>query len=189
MSKHYIIRVSDGINFINSSNLAIWGIKKRQTSFIKNVKKGDKLWFVKNKLKGDQHTGKIIAVTDFVSMNKRNTGPLLSITPNNDELGWDKEKGSMCDIEIHYNNLYDLTNCNLHTKLKGQTTICNYENVLNSIQINLIVEYENVSTKYENISKTMLNNNVEKQNNIKKNLKGISKTPCKLFFLLSHDKC
>ena len=35
MSKHYILRVGDGNNFKNSSNVSIWDVKSRNKSFLK----------------------------------------------------------------------------------------------------------------------------------------------------------
>ena len=153
MQNHYILRVGDGNNFINSSNISIWGVKSKNKTFLKKVKEGDKLWFVKNKEKGDIYYGKIIAVADFVSKNERIIGPLIEITPTDDELGWD-DKGLFCDVEIHYNNLYNLTDCNLFTGQKNQTTICEYNNIKDELLINLIIEYELI-IKYSKITKTM----------------------------------
>ena len=153
MSNDYIIRVGDGINFINSARLSVWAVKSKYKTFLNKVKKGDKLWFVRNKLKTEQHSGKIIAVADFVSKNERILGPLISTTLSNDELGWD-EKSTQFDIEIHYNNLYNLTECDIFTGLKGRTTICEYNNVKESILINLIVEYLYLS-KYSKITNTI----------------------------------
>jgi len=134
-------------------NASIWAIKSKYKTFLKNVKVGDKLWFVKNKEKGDVYNGKIIAVVDFVSKNERVIGPLLSTTPNNDDLGWD-EKGGHCDIELHYNNLYNLTDCNLFTGQKGQSTLCHYDNIKEKLLVNLIIEYEYIS-KYSKVTKIM----------------------------------
>ena len=60
MLKHYILRVGDGNNFKNSSNVSIWAVNSRHKSFITKVKEGDKLWFVKNKEEGQIFNGKII---------------------------------------------------------------------------------------------------------------------------------
>lgn len=49
MSTNWILRVGDGINLKNSSKYKIWGINKTSSDnkyFLKNVKVGDKLWFV-----------------------------------------------------------------------------------------------------------------------------------------------
>lgn len=153
MSKHYILRVGDGNNFKSSSNVSIWAVKSRYKSFLQKVKEGDKLWFIKNKERNDTYNGRIIAVANFVSKNERCVGPLISITPNNDELGWD-EKGGFCDIEIHYNNLFNLTECNLFTGQKNQTTICEYDNIQDGLLLDLITEYEYIC-KYSKITKKM----------------------------------
>jgi len=153
MVNHYLLRVGDGKNFTNSSNLSIWAVKSRYKTFLKNIRTGDKLWFIKKKDKNDIHVGKIIAVADFVSKNKRETGPLLSITPTNDELKWDK-KGDLYNVEIHYTNLYNLTECKLFTGLSCQSTVVNYDNIRESLLINLIIEYENIK-KYSKITTYM----------------------------------
>jgi hypothetical protein len=154
MSKHYILRVGDGINFTNSSNVYnTWAVKSRNKSFLEKVKTGDKLWFIKNKTKGDIHAGKIIAVVDFVSKNDRVIGPLISTTPDNELLGWD-DKGGFCDIEIHYNNLYNLTDCELYTGQKFQTTVCEYDNIKEGLLVNLVIEYEYIC-KYSGVKTCM----------------------------------
>jgi hypothetical protein len=145
MSNHYILRVGNSNNFKNSSNVSIWAVKPRNKSFLKKVKEGDKLWFVKNKEKCDIHNGKIIAVADFVSKNKRDR--------TDDELNWDK-KGANYTIEIQYNNLYNLTDCNLFTGQNNQTTICEYNHVKNELLVNLITEYEYIY-KYSKITTKM----------------------------------
>jgi len=153
MTKHHILRVGNGNNFINSSPHGIWAVSSRWKTFLKYVEPGDKIWFVRSKQKGETQTGKIIAVADFVSKNERVVGPLIATTLTSDELGWD-EKGGFCDIEIHYNNLFNLTDCNLFTGQKGQSTICDYDNIKEKMLVNLIVEYEYIS-KYSKITKKM----------------------------------
>ena len=153
MLKHYILRVGDGNNFKNSSNVSIWAVNSRSKSFITKVKEGDKLWFVKNKEEGQIFNGKIIAVADFVSKNERIIGPLIAITPTNNELNWDN-RGGFCDIEIHYNNLYNLSDCELFTGQNNQTTISDYDNIKNNLLVDLNVEYKYIS-KYSKITKIM----------------------------------
>jgi hypothetical protein len=153
MPNHFILRVGDGVNFKNGSKHSTWAVKSRYISFLENVKEGDILWFIENKKTGDLFTGKIIAVAEFVSKNKRDTGPLLSLTPTDDELGWDK-LGKYYDVEIHYTNLYNLTDCKLFTGQKNQTTICEYDKIKEGLLLNLIVEYEYIS-KYSKITRTM----------------------------------
>lgn len=147
---HYLLRVGDGINFMNSSNKGIWAVKSWNKSFLKNVKEGDILWFIRSKKPEDISTGRIIAVATFHTKNERIFGPLIS-TATNDELGWD-EKGVNCDIEIHYTNLYNLLSCQLFTGQRGQQVITNYHKIKDDLLVNLIVEYEYIC-KYANITK------------------------------------
>jgi hypothetical protein len=51
---HYIIRVGDGVNFINSSKYNCWGLNSNNNNvkhLIKNIKENDILWFIKIKQK------------------------------------------------------------------------------------------------------------------------------------------
>ena len=84
--KHYIIRIGDGVNFINSSKYNCWGLNSNNKNvkyFMKNIKKNDILWFVKNKSKG-----LILAVSTYIKNDKRIIGPLINISETNEELGW-----------------------------------------------------------------------------------------------------
>ena len=99
-SKHYILRVGDCSNFINSSKQNMWGINSRNKTFKKKVKKDDVLWFIRTKNKDDIHRGRIIAVAEYFSNTERVLGPLISTTLDNNQLGWDN-KGNECDIEIY----------------------------------------------------------------------------------------
>jgi hypothetical protein len=157
MSNHYILRIGDGINFKNSSKFHIWGVESKWKTFLKNVKKGDKLWFMinKDKNKKDTDNGQLIAVADYDYHNKRIIGDLISLTLTNEELEWDGEQAKKCDIEIHYNNLYNITYCNLFSNIKGQSTIRIYDDKCKEkMLINLIVEYEYI-VKYSKILKNM----------------------------------
>jgi len=140
MVQHFILRVGDGLNFRNSSKMFIWAVKSRNKTFLLRVKKGDKLWFIQNKSKDDTQVGKIIAVADFMSHNKRDIGPLISITLSNDELGWND--GDKYDVEIHYSNLYNLTDCELYSGYHNQNTIWDYDNVKSKFTVDLILEYD-----------------------------------------------
>ena len=153
MAKHYILRVGDGENFRKGSEVNTWAVRSGNTGFLKNVNPGDKLWFITKKQKGDVHRGKIIAVADFVAKNMRVFGPLISTSKTNEDLGWD-EKGGVCDVEIHYNNLYNLTECKLFTGQKNQTTISAYDNFKERLLVNLEVEYEYIC-KYSKIKLDM----------------------------------
>lgn len=133
MTNHFIIRVGDGKNFINSSGFSIWGVKERYTTSIKKMKIGDKLWILAK-------FGKVIAVCDYESYNKRVLGPLLSLTMDNEELGW-KCNNNEYNIEIHYTNLYNLLDSNVLLPLNIISSIILYKNVKNK-PVNLIVQYE-----------------------------------------------
>lgn len=136
MPREWIIRVGDGVNFWNSSKYRIWGIQSSSNCgkhFIKNIKVGDRLWFITKKSQG-----KIIAVATYESHNKRVLGPLINTTLSNEELGWD-DTGPECNIEIHYSNLFELNNCNLLTKVNGQSSIIKYTQ--ENCRVNLLKEY------------------------------------------------
>jgi hypothetical protein len=61
----WILRVGNGENFKMSSKYRIWGISSTVSAnkcFLKNVKQGDRLWFVKSKSQG-----KLLAVAKYIS--------------------------------------------------------------------------------------------------------------------------
>ena len=144
--QHWFLRVGDGKNLMNSSKYRIWGIKSTSSCgkhFVKNVKKGDKLWFIKNKSQG-----KVIAVATYMSHNERLLGPLLNLTRSNEELGWVGEGPDWTsNVEVHYTNLYELHNCNLLTRLKGQSVILKYSR--EKYEINLSEEYDNILSSWD----------------------------------------
>ena len=138
MTTDWILRVGDGKNLIRSSKYRIWGIDTITSPhgkyFVKNVKPGDRLWFVTSK----SH-GKLMAVATYRSHNTREFGPLIDISLTNEELGW---TGSGPDwtsnVEVHYTDLYGLNNCELFTHIKCPTTIRKYDE---KCRVNLAVEY------------------------------------------------
>jgi hypothetical protein len=136
MTTDWLLRVGDGENFKNSSLRRIWGINTREkSSFIKDVKCGDRLWFIINKSKGQ-----IIAVATYCSHNKRNLGPIVEVSLNNKELDWSGD--DVWDVEVHYTDLYGLIQCDLVTDIKGQVAIRRYEHT--KCNVNLSVEYNNI---------------------------------------------
>jgi hypothetical protein len=142
MATEWILRAGDGKNFLNSSDYRIWGINSSANCgkhFLKNVKQGDRLWFVKNK----SH-GKIIAVGTYKSHNERVLGPLVNTTMTDEELGWSETRS---DTEVHYTHLYELSNCNLLTHLKAQTEIVKYKR--EKYEIDLPTEYENILRSWD----------------------------------------
>jgi hypothetical protein len=146
MINDWILRCGDGQNFKNSSKYKIWGISSNNSTnkyFLKNVKKGDRLWFVKNKSQG-----KIIAVATYSLHKTRELGPLINISLTNEELGWTvSEKYWTADTEVHYTELYGLSNCKLLTHIKGAATIRKYNE---KCKVNLPFEY-NYIVKYSRI--------------------------------------
>jgi hypothetical protein len=137
MTTDWILRVGDGTNLKSSSKYSIWGISSKVCTnkhFLKNVKLGDRLWFVKSKSQG-----KLIGVATYSSHNNREFGPLIDISLTNEELGW---SGSgidwNADVEVHYIDLYGLNDCELLTHIKGTSTIRKYNE---KCKINLSVEY------------------------------------------------
>jgi len=137
MTTDWLLRVGDGENLKSSSKYKIWGISSKINTnkyFIKNVMRGDRLWFVKSK-----SNGKLIAVATYCSHNMREFGPLLDASMTNEELGW---AGSgecwTADMEVHYTDFYGLSNCDLLTHIKGATTIRKYNE---KCMVNLALEY------------------------------------------------
>lgn len=150
MTKDFLLRVSDGIHFRNSSVKLIWGIDSKNVfgKFLMNkAVSGDRLWFVQSK-----SNGKIIAVATLVSFKKRELGPLIDVSYTNEELGWTKQKGEW-DIEVHYTDLYNLTDCNLYSEIIGTSTIRMFN--VNKCKVNLPNEYPYI-VKYSKVSTKML---------------------------------
>ena len=115
---HWLLRVGDGKNFNASKRFRTWGINSTHTywapSFLRNVRPGDILWFILAK----SH-GKVIGVATYAHMRPREVGPLIPLTPTDEDLGWTTTPGGWGDTEIHYTDLYDVTECNLLTDIKG----------------------------------------------------------------------
>lgn len=138
-STDWLLRVGDGKNFISSSIHKIWGIQSTTVfgkNFLKNVRFGDRLWFIKGKTKG-----KVLAVAMYCSHNER--------TMTNENLGWIGEGLDWTsDIEINYSRLYNLNKCNLLTYIKGPATIRKYNE---KCKIDLAREYSYI-VRYSKIS-------------------------------------
>jgi hypothetical protein len=141
MTTDWILRVGDGENLKRSSKYRIWGMQSTSPDgkyFVKNVKPGDRLWFVTSK----SH-GKLIAVATYCSHNMREFGPLIDISLTNEELGW---SGSGPDwtsnVEVHYTELYNLNACDLLTHIKSAKTVRTYNE---KCGVNLPVEYSYIA--------------------------------------------
>ena len=122
MATDWLLRVGDGNNLIRSSKYKIWGIQSSNSFgkfFIRTVKPGDRLWFIKSKSQG-----KVLAVATFSLIKKRELGPLIDISLTNEELGWDNvDTDWTSDTEVHYTDLYNVSDCELLTHIKGSSTI------------------------------------------------------------------
>ena len=132
----WLVRVGDGANFIASSRHAIWGIDSKNPDckhFIKNVRPGDIVWFIKGK-----DSGLILGCATFVRCETRIIGPIITLSPTNEELGW---TAGDWDTEVHYTDLYDLSTIKLYTKIKSPKMIRRYNN---KCQVNLITEYPSI---------------------------------------------
>ena len=149
MTTDWILRVGDGENFIRSSKYRIWGIQTNTSpfgkNFIKKVKPGDRLWFVKK----ESH-GKILAVATYRSHNFREFGPLVNLSLTNEELGWCGEGPDWTsDMEIHYTDLYNLCECEMLTHIKSPLTIREYND--KKCCVKLPIEYTNI-VRYSRVS-------------------------------------
>ena len=137
MTTDWLLRVGDGENVIASKKHKIWGIQSSPRAnkyFIKTVKPGDRLWFVKN----NSH-GKLFAVASYDSHNERLFGPLIDISMTNEELGWRGGPEWTSEIEIHYTDLYILDKYELLTHIKSPLTIRKYDE---KCKVNLNEEYK-----------------------------------------------
>lgn len=142
-NNHFTLHVGDGENFIKGQKFSLWAIRSKNKKFLKKVRKGDILWFIRGKRAGDIHLGKVIAMAVFESYNKRELGPLINTTMDNYDLGW-SEKGGFCDIEIHYSNMYNLSQSSLFTGQKRGNVVCDYDNIKDKLLVNLRMEYESI---------------------------------------------
>ena len=147
MTTDWLLRVGDGKNLKASSKYRIWGIQSTTPAnkhFIKNVKPGDRLWFVKSKSQG-----KLIALAIYRSHNTRELGPLINTCMTEEELGWTHEGPDWeSDIEVHYSDLYGLEACDLLTHIKGASTIRKYDE---KCRVDLAVEYSYI-VRYSKIT-------------------------------------
>ena len=146
---HYLLRIGDGSHFNRSSTKSIWGIQTSTSpsgkGFVSKAQEGDLLWFVTGNSKG-----KLVAVATFVRLQKRELSPLVNLTYTNEELGWTDSDGNW-DTEIHYRDLYNLTECDLFSEIKGGATIRVYNE---KCKVNLPEEYPHI-VRYSRVTNHM----------------------------------
>lgn len=141
MPRFWIIRVNDGINFLNSK-FPFWGVKSGKNGCIKTIvskiKVGDVLWFMTSK----QYGGKLIGMSEYCGFYDRNDEPLLKInTKTNEEQNWigDEE----WNIQIHYCNLYITEKQNIMACIQCGGIILEYETFKTKIVGDLYEHYKN----------------------------------------------
>jgi len=120
MTNHWLLRVGDGVHFTRSQRYMCWGVNSKHTwvrNFLRRVRPGDVLWFIKSKSEGTA-----IGVATYIKQNVRITGPLIALTPTNEELGWTNVEGDW-DIEIHYRDLYNIGDVGIRTNIKSPLVI------------------------------------------------------------------
>jgi hypothetical protein len=151
MTNHWAIQVGNSGNFVSYSSESVWVISDKWRTFLANVKVGDKLWFCRKEKPGDLHYGKICAVADFVSKNEVDFNRPLNIK----YAGRIVNEGPVCNIEIHYTNLYNLEGLkNLCTGLRRHSGVINCENIKKGFLVNYKEEYERI-VYYSQITNSM----------------------------------
>lgn len=137
---HWLLRVEDGVHFRSSQKYMRWGVNSKHTNcvpnFLRNVKPGDILWFIKNKSRG-----RVIGVATFTSHCPRILGPLIATTPTDEDLGWTKSHGEW-DTEVHYKCLYDVYKVGILTQIQSPLVVRLYNPL--KCQADLLSEYSNI---------------------------------------------
>ena len=139
--QHWIFRVKDGKNFLNSK-YPFWGVKRGRANCIKTIVKkineGDILWFLTSKPYG----AKFIGMAEYTKFYDRNDEPLVKLnTLSNEEQGWVGNED--WDIQIHYKNLYNTARQNIQAIIQNSSIILKYTTFRNKIEEDLIKHYEN----------------------------------------------
>ena len=113
--------------------------------FIKDAEPGDLLWFVTG-----NSNGHIVALATYERIETRVLGPLIATTQTNDDLGWNRTEGEW-DIEVHFNNLYNLTCLSLFSEIKGSVSIRRFND---KCKVDLPTEYKNI-LRYSKVTNCM----------------------------------
>ena len=117
---HYIIRIGDGTNFAKTKRFNAYALNSRAATvclFIRNIQKGDVLWFVKR-----QTLGQLC----YVAVYKGITDKELGLGPT---YNW----------KFEYEELINIKRYKLLTQIKDPNTVPTYDYV--NGHINLIREY------------------------------------------------
>jgi len=120
---HYIIRIGDGTNFVKTKRFNAYALNSRAATvslFIRNIQRGDVLWFVKR-----QTLGQLC----YVALYKGITDKELGMEPN---YNW----------KFEYEELINIKRYKLLTHVRDPNTIPSYDYV--NGHINLIREYNRI---------------------------------------------
>ena len=120
---HYIIRIGDGTNFANTKRFNAYALNSRAATvclFIRNIQKGDVLWFVKR-----QTLGQLC----YVAVYKGITDKELGLAPT---YNW----------KFEYEELINIKRYKLLTQIRDPNTVPTYD-YLNG-HINLEQEYTRI---------------------------------------------
>jgi hypothetical protein len=101
---------------------------------MREIRPGDVIWFICS-------GGRAIGVATFVRFCRRELGPLISVTPTDEDLGWTKSKGEW-DTEVHYTDLYDVSGCDILTHIKSPLVGRKFNP--EKCAVDLLREYENI---------------------------------------------
>ena len=140
MVKHWMIRIGDGINFINST-YAVWGVKRGRNGaikgLVKKIKPGDILWFFTSKKFG----GNFIGMAEYTRMFDRDDEKLIKIhTLTNAQQNWTGNED--WSIQIHYKNLYLVfLKQNIPVCIQNPGIIFDYENFTHAVGGDLFEHY------------------------------------------------
>jgi hypothetical protein len=126
MTNHWLLRIGDTEHFKSSMNMRIWGVKTTDPcvrGFLRCVQPGDYLWFIKS-----GSNGLVFAVATYLSHQNRIIGPLLALTPTDEELGWIHKEGheESWDVQVNYSDLIMLHEYGLFTNIKSPLCIRKY---------------------------------------------------------------
>ena len=116
---NWLFRVGDATHLWSSSIFNIWGINSSIADskfFLRKVKPGDCLWFVKGNSKG-----LLVAVAIFESTVKRVNGECMPF----EQLGWVNAPGTW-DTDIHFKKFKKIENLKLLTQIKSPMVVREY---------------------------------------------------------------
>lgn len=139
MTNHWLLRVGDGVHFTRSQRYMCWGVNSKHVwvrNFLSNVRPGDVLWFIKSKTQGTA-----IGVATYTEHKLRILGPLIALTPTNEDFGWTNVEGSW-DVEVHYQDLYNIEDIGIHTRIKSPLVIRLFK--YDKVCVDLPAEHANI---------------------------------------------